>query len=445
MSDYSSFIINFYVTGSDNKPNATIAVPATIPSINSITATINDFIQYLQANDINLSNITFVSNNINEIISKLSTASAQIKTIASSLLSSASDKSTLITKLNSLLTEINLSGVDNSLFSPEDDQVIGVPVPVNIGLTRTKRHTPSVKINKFKGLGQKVLALQANTNVTSNFLATMFNKLKPAITTLTNEDNIVIPPGVPARNLRNRNNNIGLFLSNFIPRRPINRSSLPINSTINDFTSLPIPPSPSDITITLPETSSTDYYEISTSIINNLINVIFSYYPAGSNVSSFACTFYLTPLSLISLSNNAYIKLINLSVSQKEEIANNVGVDTSTCPTNQEIWNSYLIWLFSYVSFGVASQLGFDKIIPFSGSTNGSANYLLNREYMENVGNIAILIQLSYMDSSNAGIFSTAVPNNFPSLMYSHSSYGSYNYIANSLRKAMDMQVSTQN
>ena len=117
----------------------------------------------------------------------------------------------------------------------------------------------------------------------------------------------------------------------------------------------------------------------------------FAYFSTGSNVSTFACSFYLSVFSLIRLSSVAYKNV--LDYPDVQVLANNVGYYSENLSDSQK-WQIYLIWLYSFfLAFGVSSQLGFDILKPFPGQRTGTANYMINRTYLEAVGNVSLPIQ----------------------------------------------------
>lgn len=488
MIDYTSFIIDFYVTVSNNVPVTTVVTVPSAPSTSSVSASINELITYLKTNVVNLTNYQLISKTVGEIVTKLSSSSSiQVQASLTTLQSSISDSSSLTSALNGLNSALASSSSSTGSTStttstttsyPETDTTTA-PAPQSTGNIRNRRGTTTTSVTKFKGLGQKVAGMQTNSSTSSTYMSTLLAKLKPAVqslatgstttgstttsttttTALTSQNqriaNIVNTSGTTAQG--NPNNIINNFVASLIPLRPRGTraaaaATVTLPTSITDLTTLQ-PPAPStDPTASTSAVSeATDYYEISTSQSvspTGLLNVIFAYYPANSTTSSFACTYYLTPASLFYLSSNALSKASTMTSAQKSQLADNSGLSTSTSPSNQDVWDSYLIWLLSFLSFGVASQLGFSTLtLPYPGTTTGSANYMMSREYMELVGNFGLTIQTSTMDSDNAALVSTAIPQEWPSMMYSSdfgsNTYGAYSYAAQSVNASMTKQTST--
>lgn len=206
-----------------------------------------------------------------------------------------------------------------------------------------------------------------------------------------------------------------------------------------------------DNTVTLTESVISDTYEVYTNTNGSVLNVTFAYFTAGSASSTFACTYNLTPQSLFSLSMSAYRGSLKLSAAEKAKLTSQAGYTSSSSPSNQDMWNTYLVWMLSFISFGVASYLGADIDVPFSGSVTGSANYMLNQNYLNNVSNVSLPVSLSGVDSNKGALLSTGIAGMWSDLPYSESSaaltsttsYGSSRTIANSIINLMKKQTAT--
>lgn len=104
--------------------------------------------------------------------------------------------------------------------------------------------------------------------------------------------------------------------------------------------------------------------------------------------------------------------------------------------------------MLSFVSFNVASSLGASINFPNTGNYLGSANFTLSKEFIENVGNIALPIFLSTKDSHISKLLSVAIPGSISDHMYNDSSnstksYGSSKAIAESFISAIQAHTST--
>lgn len=184
--------------------------------------------------------------------------------------------------------------------------------------------------------------------------------------------------------------------------------------TVSSGLNLSVAPAPTTEISRISTMSVSDMYEISTSIENELLSVHFAVYLAGEQNSSYACKFYLSPITLVRLSNIAYSSALDkggVSLLEKVGIVGDFNA--------QNVWNSYLIWLLSYVSFGVTSQLYDDfSLASFPGSKFTSVNYMLTKPYLEIVGTLGISKQLGKRNSMTDKFLSLIIPDDWIDFMY---------------------------
>lgn len=482
MADLKSFIIDFYSTYTNSAPVTTILTSPQLPSSSDVQSMIQELITFLQANGITLSNYGLVTggvNNIINVIKKIPSLSESVKIATDNVGASSSSATSLTNALKELLAQLEESGETMTYTTPDMETETGTSSTTS-GILRARRPHGQSSVTKFKGLGTKVSEIQTNSaNTTANYTS-FIGKVKSAVTSIVNgsgsstsnsttanttsngnstsnnsssvttSNNVFNTSGNTSSGVPNNiiNNIVRNFLSsrNFGGRikRPGTNTN---NSSITDLTNFKAPSPTSNPTQTSTVVETTDYYEISSAIQNGLISITYSYYPANSQTSSFSCTFSLLPNSLISLSLSAYETVINSSNEIKNTLCQNSGYAASTSPTNTDMWNVYLIWLYSYLATGVASQLGFGNVEPFPGPTTGSVNYMLNEDYMNKVGNFGLTIQISTMDTDVAGLTSISIPDSWSLFMYNFGKNrrggSSDKYMAMAIVSAMKAQTET--
>lgn len=485
MSNFPAYIIDFYMTVSGDYPVANIVKSPSLPSINNLSNSINDMITYINANGINLNNYSFVNSSVTSLIASVKSSlpsNATLTTLISTIQSSISDNVSLVNNLNSLLTYTNSASSSTSFTPPENDTKT-TNAPIIIQPQRNRRPQTTTNVIKFKSLGTKVAGMQANANLTSTTLNTFTTKVKNAVHEITDptprNTNALITTTRNGRAMINSNffnNLVGTFVNgrdtvrNNRTRRnrrniddtdantneeenkkPISRQ-FNTKESINELNAFnKLAPTVDPTSTPPPVNVVTDSYEISTSQNGDVLTVTFSYFPAGATLSSFSCTYNLTMPSLISLTKSAFDSIMNLSASEKQKICDYTGCSTSSTPSSLDLWTSILVWMFSFISFGVASQLGADITVPYSGSTTGSANYMLNQNYINNISNIALPIYLSTKDSSIRTLLMVCSAREMSDLLYADSSdsktvknsYGSSSTIANSLISMINTQTTT--
>lgn len=481
MAELKSFIIDFYSTYTNGAPVTTILIAPQLPSSTDVQSMIQELITFLQSNGITLSNYGLVSGGVNNIINavkKLPSLSESIKTATDSVGSNSSNATSLITSLQSLLAELESEGASTTYTTPDMETEIGAS-STTTGNLRARRPHGQSSVTKFKGLGAKVSEMQTNSTTTSTNYTNFINKVKSAVTSIVNGSasastttsttssttnntvststnssmtttNLFNTSGTTSSGVPNNiiNNIVRNFLSNRNFGGRINKTGGTTNNTsITDLLNFKAPAPETNPTQTSTVVETTDYYEVSSAVQSGLIYVTYSYFPANSQTSSFSCTFSLLPNSLISLSLSAYESSIRSSNEIKTTLCQNAGYAASASPTNSDMWNTYLIWLYSYLGTGVASQLGFGNIKPFPGPTTGSVNYMLNEDYMNKVGNFGLTIQTSTMDSDDAGLTSISIPDSWSMFMYNFGKNrrggSSDRYMAMAVVSAMKSQTDT--
>lgn len=452
MSDLNSYVIDFYVTYTNGAAVTTVVSQPPVPTSSSITGTIEQLITYIQTYGINVGNFTMISDSINSIQVPSSSSSNDgtgYNALINQIKASMSSKEALIKNLQELLQKIKADGERMDITTPEMEVPSGTQ-PMVVGNLKARRTGGQSKVTKFQGSGASISTLETNmskiytsygkfisvvksafsssdsssSTTTSDQISTSNGTTTSSNSGSTTTNNILNTSGTISGNPSAVENNIVNNIAKVLlggrrpgtaPRQGNRRGITTTNNTSLSSFQAPVATTVPPTTSTTAQT--TDYYEVSTSIVNGLINVLYSYYPANSTTSSYAFTFTVSPKSLSSLSLFAYIKSNKLSTQQKTTIIDTYGYTGST--DNIGMWTSYLIWLFSYLSTGVASQLGLNTIIPFPKEESGAVNYMMDFEYMQKVGNFGLNLQKSTMDSDDAGLLDVSIPYNWPSLMYS--------------------------
>lgn len=443
MSELSSFVIDFYVTYNNGSAVTTVVNQPILPTKSNVTTTIEYLIAYVEANGITFQNYSMVSDGVNSIpvpTTSMEDDGTGYTELMNKIKSSISSKETLIKYLQELLTKIKAEGSTMDVTTPDMETTSGTKTSI-VGNLRSRRTGGSSVVTKPETLGAKVSTLQTD----SSKLYTSLSKFIGAVKNTFNSMNSDQPHSTPMNTITTSMNTgtvsgrTGATPNNIIdniaktlvggrtpgmaPRRGPRNGNVqkPANMTsINTFP-IPVPTLTSSTTVT---SQPTNYYEVSTSVSNGYINVLYSYYLANTTTSAYAFTFSLSPKSLISLSYSGYSKAISLSSTAKTNIIDHSCYSGST--DNTGIWTSYLIWLYSYLSIGVASQFGLNGINPFPEEEQGSVNYMLDFDYMQKVGNFSLTLQKSTLSSDSADMLDIGIPYIWPRLMYSFDNLKKY-------------------
>lgn len=460
MSNFSSYIINFYVTVSGTSPVANVITYPSVPTSTSVNNSITEITNYLKENDITLSNYSLVKTSVEDMINKVKTtvpSSTSLDTTLEETQASVNDKEMLMKNLTSLSKMVQGSTGSSEFVKPEQDTQSAPPASV-ITNVKNKRPQNVTNVIKFKSLATKVSSVETNSTQTSATLNSFIEKVKTSMTkyaetgatTTTATPNTVynaITTTLATGANPNLFNNLTAMVLGTSRTRTKPKTTTKAQVPFTEITSF-TGSAPTTMESTKPTvTSVTNSYEISTSQNGDFLNVTFSYFPAGAEVSSFACNFNLTKASLFSVSKSAFNSASKSTLMVKNKLMAQAGYTAASFnPTPQDIWTSYLIFLFSYLSFGVASQLGANITVPSSSDTSSSANYMLSKDYLNNMGNVSLPIQTSVMDSDKAALVSTGIPGEWSDLMYSESgepkTYNSSKTLADSIIYAMKMQNS---
>lgn len=440
MTTMESFVIDFYTTVVNNSPVTTISTPAITPNSSSITTSIEKFVSYLESNKITINNIAFVRSNITDIENLLKKF-PEYNTFVAKLKETETNTDGLIANLKILINKIKTTSSTTPTTIEDVTEPSSGTAPAKMPAQKTKRVGGLSTNTEFVSISTKITNVETNIKGLAENYSSFITKINAAFTSLS-KGTSTIPPrttdttkkqkvtvSAAVNNNNNIINNIAKFLVGnrnaqyIIGTRPQPvKSKKQIETTPQIVNISSFQPYSLQGTVTSSQTSvekiATDYYEVSTSIRTDYIVVLFSYYPANSTTSSFACTFCLNIKQLAFLSGNAFKKIIAENAVNKAEAVDNSGVSGSTTPGH--LWNSYLIWVYSYLSFCVASQLGFGIFPSVPKRGDLSVNYMLAHEYMQKIGNCGITLSSSTMSSTHAALLKVAIPHNWPRYMYSY-------------------------
>lgn len=445
----NNFVVKFKVSYINEELSVKFSYPASQPTSTDIINEITELENFVKSNGITLSNYSPISISVESITTKLSSMSSNYSSDVKSISTSSTSKEALLQQLQNIKTKLmsdqNVS--ETKLVTP-DDETGNTPPP---SMTNSKRNTSkqdTTKVTTNKTIGQLVTELQNNSTKSNNNFSTFVSKVKSAFGTKQTTNNTTSSSSQIVAGSKNDNifykladsivNRRGLTGKNLtIKKKPTTTSS---ENNINELLKYQ-PDKPSEISTTTDTVVSSDSYEIETTVNNNYLQVTYAYYKGGETNSSKAFTFNLLPGSLISLSLKAYTKAKTLSNSDKVSLL--ISDTTSSIPTDSELWNGYLLWLFSYLSTGVGSQL-YDtdiKEFPSLGKRN-AVNYMMGYSYMNSVGNIGLTLQSQSLDTQQQVILSVSIPHEWPSLMYGHENDHTL-YIAQSIVSMIKNETST--
>lgn len=441
-----NFVINFWVSYINETAQVKFITVPPVPSSTDITTTINSLISYLQTNGISLSNYGMVSTEVESLSNKISSMSGgKYSKEAENLKTSTASKDQLIAQLQSLKSKLQTNVSDLNVTLPSEDTGTSPSSSINCSKRSTRKGGTS-KVTTNETIGQLVGKLQANSTTSSATFKTFVNKVKAVF---SQENQAVSTSGGAASSamttsskpkFTGKSNNIfNKIADGIINRRGMtNRNTKTVNKPVstsggaastsgaassakNQLLSYVPPDSTTADQTSNEQTVSTDYYDIETSIVNNYLQVSYSLFEANTTTSVRSFTFTLTPESLISLSYTAYKSAKNSTTSIKSQLVTEGRGDTIETTADSDLWNSYLLWLFSYLSTGVGSQLYDTPIQPFPGSsTNSSVNYMMEFGYLNAVGNLGLTVQKASLSTSEQqAMLDVSIPYKWPSMMYS--------------------------
>lgn len=174
-----------------------------------------------------------------------------------------------------------------------------------------------------------------------------------------------------------------------------------------------------NVTFTEPESvegmaSKLDVY---TSINGSVITV---YCSGVLKDSSFSCSFNLDGDLLKFVATEAFISVWNMSDSAKSSLCMDYGVEPSSPPTESDVWNSYLVFVFSYLSVLVYSFLyqgsALDLEMPESEMRN--VFFFLKPRQVTHFGNMIIPISSVDLEADSKAVLSVCIARVWPSAMY---------------------------
>lgn len=139
------------------------------------------------------------------------------------------------------------------------------------------------------------------------------------------------------------------------------------------------------------------------------------------NGVSYGVSYSLKIESLSYISTEAYNNVTNISESGKQKICSDYGITPkSLTVTNQEIWNAYLVFLFTYLSLSVycivdpSNSLGIQ--LPETDYKN--LMFLLRPDILESFSNISIPVSSLKMSDDSKQITGLSTARNWTFYMY---------------------------
>lgn len=493
-SNLSSFEISFYVYDNSGTPQSLLLSaqpqPPSGSSSDNVIKAIEDLKTFVSTNGINLKNLPLVKSEVQSIsgtVNSSSSYSSDSTELASQLESNISSSASLQQILTQLQTSIaTTTSSDSEVVTPETDTTSAPPA--YISSIQTKKYTtPQTNVTSTSTIGSKVKGLSdANTTINAN-MTTMLNKVKGAFNNLlTNKDNKTthssttnadtILSGILGEQSTSsgksgtvQNNVFNNIVKSFVGdgttrqrgggRKPITRK--PPTTTANGTTTTSTKPNAELNAYQIPNptatsedanptiTTTSDYYQVTATENSGRLMITYGYFTGVASQSTKSFTFYLNPASLVYLSTNAYNKVSKANSQMRTNICKSVGyTPVSGSATNQELWCCYLIWMLSYLSFGVGTQLyPSSSYVSFPTSIDGSNafNYMLGYEYMEQVGNFGMTCQMYNMNSEQKSFLKVGLPGNWPYLMYSATKKPKCycEYTAGAINTVLNQQLST--
>ena len=151
MSELNSFIIDFYVTYTNGSAITTVITQPVVPTKSSVTTTIESLIAYVQANGVNFSNYSLISDGVSSLpYSGTSTENDETgySELMTKIKSSMSSSTSLITNLQTLLSKIKAEGESMDITTPDMDTSGGTK-PSIVGNLKSRRSGGQSTVTKF--------------------------------------------------------------------------------------------------------------------------------------------------------------------------------------------------------------------------------------------------------------------------------------------------------
>lgn len=463
-SNLSSFVITFNTYYNNGVTTSISTQPVPLDSSSSeVSMNITTLINTLESQGITLRNNSSIKKSTNSIATELQSGdySSDIESVAAELPNSTSSASQLTDLLKQLKEMLNNTTMTET--SVEEDTDDTKNSSISSVQSSTQKYTSTVPITSSSSKDEEISSLTESLDTTNKSLSKLLTTLKGSVSTMNTSlqksasdsssksassalSSILgtNPSTTTTTTTSKRRDN---FFNNLVQsllyqptsqvtsrnRRSRGNTSCPtststtkntsgllsqINKLSTDLNSIPQPTVNSPVTNT--DSNTSDYYRISTQVSNNTLAVMYSYFPANSTTSSKNITFYLSPKSLISLSNVSHNAAKNLSVTDKSKLTMKSGLG-STDTSDSALWSSYLVCILSFLSRCVASQLYNESpIAPSTISGLSSYNYMLSRNYLESVGNFGLNLQQYGKDADEASFILLATPGKWSDLMYAN-------------------------
>lgn len=139
------------------------------------------------------------------------------------------------------------------------------------------------------------------------------------------------------------------------------------------------------------------------------------------NGISYGLSYTLKVESLTYISTEAFMNVVKISESAKRKMCNDSGiVPKSTIVTSQEIWNAYLIFLFTYLSISVYCIVDQNNSLGIQLPETDHKNlmFLLRPDTLQSFSNVAIPVSGLRMSDDSKQILNLGTSRNWPFYMY---------------------------
>lgn len=433
------YLIKFEVKCTSLGPSTSIVTPALPPDVDTDSQkTIKAMYNSVSTTGITSSNSAFIEQSLTTLTNKIKTEypdNEEIESKINNVIANSKNKDGLLWSLTQLYDAITAENIDLTL-PDQDDKDGNKPTGVYFNINAPVKQTQAITVANRQSIATAVSKLDLNLMATSKNLNTLVDRLKNPGTnsqTTTNTDqtpgtaSLTGQIGTSGRSRDNIFNRIAIIL---LRRNGVNftetinklRNSAGTNVTLQNFNLSQI-----SSAMTPPTKNLRAYmYEIESSFVNNKIQVKFTYYPTNEP-KYYQFTYNLSTDSFYSLSQIAFSNAKNLSDTDKTTIVKNSGLvlpSGQTVPSDNDLWSAYLIWVYSYIGFGVQSQIIRTNNFSYPNDQNFNVvNYMLRYGYLESIGNFCLSIQVAHNpDTQYAQLLSIGIPKMWSSCMYPNGS-----------------------
>ncbi len=426
----NSYEINFTMECTNTGPLAKIVTVGSSPNTDTDSQkTIKEIYDDVLKNGINIGNSTEIEQELTELTNKIKLEypdNDQIEEDVNSVMANSKNKNGLLWSLKELYNSISDENLDVTL-PDQDIKISPKPTGVYYNINAPVKSTNTIIVPTRQSIATVVTKLDANLSTANKNLSSLVDRLKSSIKSTTTSESTSLLSGQIGTNGRSRDNIINRIAATLLGRNGVKfsdtinrlRNSTGTFTTLQNFNLSQISTS-----LIPPTTMARGYmYEIQSESTNDdTMKVTFKYYPTNEP-KYYEFQFYLNNTSFFSLSERAFSNCKNLSDSDKIDLVKSAGITqntSTTVPSNDYLWHAYLIWVYSYLSFGLQSQMLKNNGFSYpNNSEYDSLNYMLRYGYLETIGNFCTQIQVSYArDVQYAQLLSVSIPRKWVNCMY---------------------------